>query len=228
MSVEVNGAKVLFEIPIFGGVEITQAVVNTELLLLYTALAALLLTRGMRLRNIGMRQTIAETLVRRIEMLAAQNIGSGDDCAFVAALLIFPLLSGLMGVVGSFAPTADLSTCLGWALVVFAKITARKIRRRRFSGYLRSFIRPAAFMTPINIISEASLPVSMAFRMFGNMASGALVMLLVYSTLYALGGYLLQIGVPAVFSLYFDVFSSAFQAFIFCMLAMVYIRLAEE
>ena len=100
-------------------------------------------------------------------------------------------------------------------------------------------------MTPLNIIGEVATPISMAFRHFGNIASGAVVTLLIYSGLSALStavlglipgaaGQLLsqipifQVGLPAVLSLYFDVFTSVLQAFIFCMLTMMYIRLACE
>ena len=100
-------------------------------------------------------------------------------------------------------------------------------------------------MTPLNLISECATPLSMAFRHFGNIASGAVVTALVYAALASLSTALLgllpgalgqllsgipifQIGLPAVLSIYFDLFSSVLQAFIFCMLTMMYIKLACE
>ena len=100
-------------------------------------------------------------------------------------------------------------------------------------------------MTPMNILGEIATPMSMAFRMFGNVASGTVVSALVYAALAAansaLFGWLpgilgemgeklpiLQLGLPAVLSLYFDVFSGVLQAFIFCMLTMLYIASAAE
>ena len=230
MDIEVNGPGILFEIPLPGGIQITESIVNMWLLMAAIALVSLMLTRGMRTQNPCRRQVIAETIVKTVQELAYKNAGAGNmqRCAFAAAIFAVALFSGLMGLAGMFAPSADLSTCIGWALTVFAEITLTRIRRRKLSGYIRSFAEPYGFMTPINIISEISLPLSMAFRMFGNIASGAVVMLLIYAALASLGSPVFQIGIPAVFSIYFDVFASALQAFIFTMLAMIYIRLAGE
>lgn len=97
----------------------------------------------------------------------------------------------------------------------------------------------------MNIIGEMATPVSMAFRMFGNVASGSIISTLVYAGLawlnQAVFGWLpgvlgdmaaelpiLQLGIPAILSIYFDVFSGVLQAFIFCMLTMLYIASAAE
>ena len=230
MEIEVNGPAILWEIPVFGGIQITESIVNTWLLMAALAMASFILTRNMRVRDPGRRQIAAEALVKAVYDTVGKNIGADGmgQCAFVAALFAIALFSGLMGTAGLFSPAADLSACLGWALVVFIAVTARRIRKRRISGYIRSLAEPFAFMAPINIISEVSLPVSMAFRLFGNIASGAVVMRLVRAALMSVGSPLFAIGIPAVLSAYFDVFAGALQAFIIAMLAMIYIRLAGE
>ena len=100
-------------------------------------------------------------------------------------------------------------------------------------------------MTPFNIIGEIATPVSMAFRHFGNIASGSVITALIYGGLSALSSLVLgllpgafgaavsqipifEFGIPAILSLYFDFFSSVLQAFIFCMLTMMYIGGAAE
>ena len=100
-------------------------------------------------------------------------------------------------------------------------------------------------MTPFNILGEVFTPVSMAFRHFGNIVSGYVISMLIYAALiaanHALFGLLpgvvgevlgnipfLGIGIPALFSLYFDWFGSFIQAFIFCMLTMIFISTAED
>ena len=94
-------------------------------------------------------------------------------------------------------------------------------------------------MLPLNIISEVANPVSMAFRHFGNIASGIVISALVYAALAAgsnallantfLGGVpILQIGIPAVLSIYFDLFTSFLQAYIICMLTMVFVQGAGD
>ena len=230
MNIEVHGPGILWELPALGGIQITESIVNTWVLMALLAIAALILTRGMRVKKPGRRQIVAETLVKTVENMVSKNAGRENmgKCAFVAALFAIALFSGLAGVAGFFAPAADLSACIGWAAVVFIAITARRIRKKRLFGYIKGFAEPFALMAPINIISEVSLPVSMAFRLFGNIASGAVVMLLVREALMSLGSPFFAIGVPAVLSVYFDVFASGLQAFIIAMLAMIYIRLAGE
>jgi F-type H+-transporting ATPase subunit a len=97
-------------------------------------------------------------------------------------------------------------------------------------------------MTPMNIVSEIAQPISMAFRHFGNVAGGSVLTSLIYAALAvaskAVFGWLpakllevfppiLQAGVPAILSLYFDFFSGFVQAFVFCLLTMVYVAAAS-
>ena len=102
--------------------------------------------------------------------------------------------------------------------------------------YMKSFGEPVSVLLPINIISEFATPVSMAFRHYGNVLSGSVISVLVATGLQGLSKILLgwlpgalgkipflQVGMPAVLSIYFDVFSGCLQAFIFAMLTMLYI-----
>ena len=124
-------------------------------------------------------------------------------------------------------------------------ITYTKIKTNGLGGYLLGFTTPIPVFTPFNIISELATPISMAFRHFGNIMSGGVISTLVYAALAvasnamlgllpgALGEVLslipiFQLGIPAVLSIYFDLFSSLMQAFIFCMLTMLYIANAAE
>ena len=129
--------------------------------------------------------------------------------------------------------------------MVFIMITAQKIKTSGFGGYLKGFTTPIAVMTPFNILSELATPVSMACRHFGNILSGVVINGLIYGALAvassallglipgALGDVLskipiLDVGVPAITSAYFDWFSGVMQAFIFCMLTVMYIANAAE
>ena len=102
--------------------------------------------------------------------------------------------------------------------------------------YIKSFGDPVPLLSPLNIISEVATPISMAFRHYGNVLSGAVISVLVAAGLQGLSrillgwlpGFLgefpfLQIGLPAVLSIYFDVFSGCLQAYIFAMLTMLYV-----
>ena len=246
-DLQVTGAKVLFKIPILGGIPITETVVNTWIVMALLVLVSIILTRNLKVRPTSRRQLVAEYLVGMVNKLVRENMGEKfmRYVPFIAALFSLSMFSSLISLVGMYSPTGDLSTCLAWALLVFVLITYYKIRTQHIGGYLKGFTEPVFIMTPLNIIGEVATPISMAFRHFGNIASGSVVTLLVYSGLAALSTALLglipgavgdvlsripifQVGLPAVLSIYFDVFTSVLQAFIFCMLTMMYIRLACE
>ena len=125
-------------------------------------------------------------------------------------------------------PTADLSTEAAWAIVVFTMITAQKIKTNGFGGYLKGFTTPIKIMTPFNILSELATPISMACRHFGNILSGVVINGLIYAALALASSKLfglipgivgsvlskipfLDVGIPAILSVYFDWFSGIMQ-----------------
>ena len=247
MNLEVTGAKVLFKIPIFGGIPITETIVNTWIVMALIVGLCLFLTHGMQVHARTKRQVVAEYLVGMVRNMVKNNMGERfmHYVPFVGALFSLAMLSSLISMVGMFSPTGDLSTCVGWAVLVFVVITYYKIRTQHIGGYLKGFTQPVFIMTPLNMISEVATPISMAFRLFGNIASGSVVTLLLYGGLAALSSGILglipgavgevlsmipifQLGIPAILSIYFDLFTSVLQAFIFCMLTMMYIKLACE
>ena len=247
MNLEVTGAKVLFNIPIFGGIPITETIVNTWIVMALIVGLCLFLTHGMQVHARSKRQVVAEYLVGMVRNMVKNNMGERfmHYVPFIGALFSLAMLSSLISMVGMFAPTGDLSTCVGWAVLVFVVITYYKIRTQHIGGYLKGFTQPVFIMTPLNMISEVATPISMAFRLFGNIASGSVVTLLLYGGLAALSSGILglipgavgevlsmipifQLGIPAILSIYFDLFTSVLQAFIFCMLTMMYIKLACE
>lgn len=245
MNIEVTGARIIWECPALGGVVLTQTIVNMWIVMAVIVGLCIFLTRNMQVRAQSKRQLIAEFIVKKINGMVQENMGErfADFGPFIAALMALSAGCSLSSLVGMYAPTSDLSTLLGWSLLVFGMITYTKIRTGGIGGYLKGYTEPVAILTPFNIISEIATPISMAFRHFGNVASGSVITALVYAALAALShallGWLpgaagqllgqipiLQVGLPAVLSIYFDLFSSCLQAFIFCMLTMMYIGAA--
>lgn len=242
-SISINGARILFEIPLFGGIPITETQVNSLLVILAIFGLCLFLTHDLKVRPTSRRQIIAEWIVEKVSGLVKGNMGERFlfFCPFIAAILGLSALSSLLALLAMYPPTADLNTVLGWALVVFTLITYYKIRTGGLKGYLVGFTKPIFVFTPFNILGEIATPVSMAFRHFGNVVSGTVISTLVYAALAGLStvvfGWLpgllgkipfLQVGLPAILSVYFDLFSSCIQAFIFAMLTMLYIANAAE
>jgi len=181
--------------------------------------------------------------VEQVTKLVKENMGEKflPWAPFVCAILGLSAFSSLTALLGMYPPTADLNTIAGWSILVFSLITFYKIKTNGFLGYLKGYTEPIKIFTPFNILSELGTPISMTFRHFGNVVSGVVISTLVYAALASLSTLLLgwlpgllgkipflQVGVPAVLSIYFDVFSSCMQAFIFAMLTMLYIGSAAK
>ena len=247
MNVDITGPRILFTIPILGGIPITETITNGLLVTVLILAVCIFLTRGLKERATSKRQIVAEFLVETAQNFVRGNMGARFDyfTPFVAALFASSLFSSLLSLFTLYAPTSDLSTTLAWAVLVFVLITYHKIKAGGVGGYLKGFTQPIFVLTPFNILSEVATPISMAFRHFGNIVSGSVITALVYAALAmashalfsllpgVLGNVLgniplLQVGVPAVLSVYFDLFSSFMQAFIFCMLTTLYIANAAE
>ena len=154
---------------------------------------------------------------------------------FIIAILALSAFSSFSCLLGLFPPTSDINIVAGWAILVFILITYNKLKCGPLH-YLKGFAEPVAFLAPINFISEFATPISMAFRHYGNVLSGSVISVLIATALQGLSNLLLgwlpgffgefpflQIGLPAVLSIYFDVFSGGLQAFIFAMLTMMYV-----
>ena len=246
MDLDISGARVLFtlpiDLPVLGKLQISETIVVAWLVMILITGLCIWLTHDLKEENISKRQAVAELLVETANKFVVGNMGEKFRymIPFVAALFVTSLFSNLISLVGLRSPTADLSTEAAWATVVFIMITTQKIKTNGVGGYLKDFTTPIAVMTPFNILSEISTPVSMACRHFGNILSGIVINALVYGSLAlassALLGLLpgllgdvlskipiLSVGLPAVLSVYFDWFTGVMQAFIFCMLTTLYI-----
>lgn len=236
-----NGPKIIFTLPFLGGIPVTETVVNFWIVMAIITLACIFLTSNMQKVPKG-KQILAEKLVSTIYDLVKQTMGS-DKLGFapyIGTLFIASLLSSLMGLFTLRPPTADLNTTLAWSLITFFLIQINAIRKKRVSGWAKSLAEPIPVMLPMNIVSELSNPVSMSFRHFGNIAAGLVITSLLYSGLAAVSTMLfgvlripldipfLQLGLPAILSIYFDLFTSVLQAFIFCMLTMVFVSTAMD
>ena len=228
---------------------LTETVVNTWIIMAVIVGLCLFLTHDMQVHCRTKRQIIAEFIVKKVNAMVGENMGEHflrvGYAPLICSIMGLSALCSLSSMIGMYAPTSDLSALLGWSILVFVLITWNKFRAGGPLGYIKGYFEPIPVLLPFNIISEFATPLSMAFRHFGNIASGSVITGLIYAALaaatHALFGWLpgalgqvlgsipiLQVGIPAIFSIYFDLFSSCLQAFIFCMLTMMYIGSAAE
>ena len=237
-GIEIAGARIYFTIPMpLQPLPITESQVNSWIVIVSVFFLCLYLTHGLSATHPTKRQHLVEWGIEQTQHLVSDNMGEffKDFAPFVASIMMLSALSSLLTLVGLYPPTSDLNVVGGWALLVFVLITYYKFKCGPIH-YLRSYTEPVAFLTPLNVISEFATPVSMAFRHYGNILSGSVISVLVAAALQGLSamtfgrlpGFLgqfpfLQIGIPAVLSVYFDIFSGLLQAFIFAMLTMLYV-----
>ena len=237
-GVNITGARIFFAVPMpIQDFPVTESQINSALVLIVLLFACLYLTHGLTEKIALKRQHLAEMAVQTVDELVGENMGEffAGFSPFIIAMLALSALSSLFSLFGLFPPTSDINIVGGWAVLVFILITYYKMKCGPLH-YLKSFTQPVALLTPINLISEVATPVSMAFRHYGNVLSGSVISVLLATALSGasaavlgrLPGFLadiplFQIGLPAVLSLYFDLFSGCLQAFIFAMLTMMYV-----
>ena len=233
-GISITGALVYLTIPMpLQDLYITESQVNSWAVMIALLGLCLYLTHGMRVVPGSKRQIVAEWIVEKVNGLVEDNMGKRfmGFAPFVCAILGLSAFSSLSSLLGLFPPTSDMNVVAGWAILVFILITHYKLKGG-FWPYFKGFFEPVPIFAPFNIIGEIATPVSMSFRHYGNVLSGVVISTLVAYALRSLSQMLfsflgnftiLQIGLPAVLSIYFDIFSGLMQAFIFAMLTMLYI-----
>lgn len=276
-----NGPKIYFTIPLFGGIGITQTTVSSFVVMLLLCIAAVVLGSNLQKRP-SRRQVLVEKGVTMLYDMVESTMGKHNSywTPYIGALFLSSICGSFIGMTGIFrSSTADLSTTFTWALMTSFLCWGCSIKRNGVGGWLKGFTEPIVVMTPMNLVSEIAQPISMAFRHFGNIAGGGVLTSLLYSALaacsamvlglvgksfiagavvlvlgiillvlgiktqkmgkkifgivFAVTGLLgilsltgvpyLEVGIPGILSLYFDVFSGGVQALVFSLLTMVYI-----
>lgn len=237
-GISITGARVFFtlEMPI-QSFPITESQINSALVMITLLFFCFYMTHGLSEHIKLKRQHFAEIIVEKVDSLVNENMGEYfmGFSPFIIAIMALSALSSLLSLCGLYPPTSDINIVGGWAILVFIIITYYKMKCGPVN-YLKGFAEPVALLAPINFISEFATPISMAFRHYGNVLSGTVISVLLGSALGGLSSMLLgslpgfladipifQIGIPAVLSVYFDVFSGCLQAFIFAMLTMMYV-----
>lgn len=199
-----------------GPVPVTAAVLVTWGIMLALALGGFLLTRRLSLRPTKVQallETVVETLDSQIE--ETMRVPPAAYRPFVGTLFLYILTANWSSLIpGVEPPTAKLETDAALALLVFLAVIVFGIRAGGVRGYLSSFAAPNPIMIPLNFIENITRTFSLLVRLFGNVMSGVFVIGIVLS----LAGLLVPIPLMAL-----DLLTGAVQAYIFAVLAMVFI-----
>ncbi len=172
--------------------------------------------------TVSRRQVMLEVIVSQIRD-QIEGMGSGDPdryLPFIGTLFLFIATANLLMIVPGYRPpTGSLSTTAALAICVLIAVPLFSIGRRGLGGYLATYIRPTPFMLPFNIISEASRTLALAIRLYGNVMSGTVIVGILVSVAPFFFPVLLQV---------LGLLTGLIQAYIFAILAMVYIASASR
>lgn len=208
-------------IPIIGGTGVTETVTTTWIIMVVLVVFAVISTR--KFQDVpDPLQNIVEILVESIENLTKTTMGENKMgfAPYMGTLALYLLMANLAGLAALRPPTADLNTTMALSIITFISIHYYGMKVKGVGRYLKGFAEPIFFLLPLNIIGELATPLSLSFRLFGNILGGVVIMYLLYGVVPVL--------VPILPHMYFDLFAGVLQTFIFVMLSMVFISLAME
>ncbi len=199
-----------------GPVPITAPVVVTWAIIAVLLAGSLFVKRSLTLVP-STAQAVLELIVDTVDgqIRDTMQVEPGPYRAFIGTLFVFVLVANWSSLIpGVEPPTAHIETDAGLAILVFLAVIWFGIRAGGVSGYLRTFASPSPLMIPLNFVESLTRTFSLLIRLFGNVMSGVFVVGIVLS----LAGLLVPIPLMAL-----DLLTGAVQAYIFAILAMVFI-----
>lgn len=206
----------------WGPLTIGSTVLTTWLIMAIFMLLALLASLRVRQSQSKLQNAI-EAILLTIEAAIAEVVPPThvrEVLPFVASLWLFVLLANLIGLIpGLHAPTRDLSATAALAVLVFFSTHWYGIRTHGLARHLRHYCQPSVILLPFHVISEITRTLALAIRLFGNIMSLEMAALLVL----LIAGFLVPVPL-----LLLHVVEAVIQAYIFGMLALIYIASALE
>lgn len=205
-----------------GGIGISESVVVTWIIMAAVTLASILLTRNLKVEHPGRGQIMLEYAVTWLQNIGKGIVGeeSAEYAPYLTSVLIYLGIANLIGILGFKPPTKDLNVTAALAIMSIILIEAAGIRKKGVKRWLKGFTEPVALVTPINVLEIFIKPLSLCMRLFGNVLGAFVIMKLIES--------ILPVGLPVLFSMYFDLFDGLIQAYVFVFLTGLFIKEAVE
>lgn len=206
-----------------GWFKINATIFVTWLIIVFMTLGSWLVTRKLASEGPLTRwQNLLEVLVDGIkgQIREVSRQEPGPYLPFVGTLFLFIAISNILTIVpGYIPPTSSLSTTAALAISVFVAVPVFGIAKQGILDYLKQYLQPTIFMLPFNIIGELSRTLALAVRLYGNIMSGTVIVAILLTI------------TPLVFPVVMQVLgllTGLIQAYIFAILAMVYIASASQ
>lgn len=165
-----------------------------------------------------MLEVVVTTIRDQIDEIGAAD--PGRYLPFIGTLFLFIATANLLTIFPGYQPpTGSLSTTAALAICVLIAVPLFSITRRGVGSYLKSYLQPSPFMLPFNLISELSRTIALAVRLYGNVMSGTVIVGILISVAPFFFPILMQL---------LGLLTGLIQAYIFAILAMVYIASASR
>jgi len=197
-----------------------DAIAYTWLIIILLAMLSFMATKALKAVPGGL-QNFMEVIIGGIENMVVETMGEHGRPYFplIATLAIFILVSNLIGLVpGFFPPTANINTTAACAVVVFVTTHVVGVKEHGVK-YIKHFMGPILWLAPmmffIEVIGHFSRVISLTLRLFGNMNGHELVLMI----FFGLAPFLVPLPMMMM-----GVLVSFIQAFVFMLLAMIYIQ----
>lgn len=206
-----------------GFFKLNATILFTWLVMAILTIGSWLVTRNIKgalemSRGQNVLEVIVDGVMGQIKEISQQN--PRPYLAFIGTLFLFIIVSNVLAIVPGFQPpTGSLSTTAALALCVFLAVPIFGIRAQGMGGYLKQYLQPTPIMLPFNIIGEISRTLSLAVRLFGNMMSGGLIAAILLT--------IVPLFFPVIMQA-LGLLTGIIQAYIFAILAMVYIASATR
>ena len=200
------------------GLQIPESVVVSWGIMAFLVIGSILLTRNLRVDHITRRQAILETAVTFLNDFFVGLLGEKGKryVPYLMTVALYIACSNLIGVFGIKPPTKDLNVTAALALMSICLIEYAGIHNRGGVGFLKSLAAPTPVMAPMNILEIAIRPTSLCMRLFGNVLGAFVIMELIKLVV--------PVFVPAIFSLYFDLFDGLIQTYVFVFLTSLFMK----
>ena len=210
------GNRTAFTIPLFGGIDVSDSVVVTWIIMALLVVLSLILTRKLSVRSPGKVQVVLESMVEFLNNFVKTNIGSHwrPFAPWLGTVALYIGISNLIGIFGLTPPTKDISVTAALAIMSMLLIYGAQFRYNGFVGGLKKFAEPMPLLVPINLMEVAVRPLALCMRLFGNILGAYIVMEMLK--------FVVPVVLPAVFSIYFDLFDGLIQTVVFVFLTTLF------
>ncbi len=200
------------------GLQIPESVVVSWGIMAFLVIGSILLTRNLRVDHITKRQAILEMVVTMLNDFFTGLLGEQGKryVPYLMSVALYIACSNLIGVFGIKPPTKDLNVTAALALMSICLIEYSGIHARGGVGFLKSLAAPTPIMAPMNVLEIAIRPTSLCMRLFGNVLGAFVIMELIKLVV--------PVFVPAIFSLYFDLFDGLIQTYVFVFLTSLFMK----